>query len=233
MQAVVTEQVPSDWRIASPPERDRLHPRDERVGEPAPDAVTQSEWRRFYLSIPVKFCIALTAGIVWTAFSVWLSMPWLHDLARMLSWPLALFIVIFIAYVPGFMNAFLIVTILLDRRPRRSVPSRYPGVTVLIACYNEQEHIADTLLSISREEYPGDLEVLVLNDGSTDASAAVVERMLRELEPTTRARIRLIAYAKNSGWRVLPPKPPVWPAGLILARANDDCTHFCGWAERR
>jgi biofilm PGA synthesis N-glycosyltransferase PgaC len=134
------------------------------------------EWRRFYLPVKAKFVIALVAACGWAGLSIWLSVPWLRDLAGTIGWAATVFIITFIAYVPGFMNAFLVSTILLDRRPARTLPSSYPGVTVLVACYNEAGTIADTLRSLSLQDYAGPLEVLVLDDGSTDATAAIAEQ---------------------------------------------------------
>ena len=90
-----------------------------------------------YLPLRAKFLIALVAAIAWTVFSVWVSLRWLNDLAMLAGWPFALITIGFIAYVPGFMNAFLIATLLLDRRPPLRPVAHYPGVTILVAAYNE------------------------------------------------------------------------------------------------
>lgn len=100
--------------------------------------------------------------------SVWLSDRWMDELGAVTHPIFALVAITFIAFVPGFMNAFMVASLLLDRRPQRVTQAFYPGVTVLIAAYQEEDAIADTLESIANEDYPGPLEVLVLNDGSTD-----------------------------------------------------------------
>lgn len=69
-------------------------------------------YRRLYLSVPTKFALALLLAIAWTALSVWLSQRWLNDLAAITTWAFALIAIGFIAYVPGFMNAFLLGTLL-------------------------------------------------------------------------------------------------------------------------
>jgi biofilm PGA synthesis N-glycosyltransferase PgaC len=79
------------------------------------------------------------------------------------------------ALVPGFMNAFLIASLVLDRRPPRRRPSRYPAVSILIAAYNEESSIADTLRSLAQQSYPGTFEVFVIDDGSRDRTAAIVD----------------------------------------------------------
>src|SRR3546814_14268920 len=92
---------------------------------------------RFYVPVRIKFCLSLLIALTWTGLSVWLSLPWVDDLGRLLGRPLALGLITFIAYVPGLMNAFLLSTILLDRPPVRRVPAHYPSVTLPVACYHE------------------------------------------------------------------------------------------------
>jgi cellulose synthase/poly-beta-1,6-N-acetylglucosamine synthase-like glycosyltransferase/peptidoglycan/xylan/chitin deacetylase (PgdA/CDA1 family) len=64
-------------------------------------------------------------------------------------------------------------------RPRRSMPVlRYPpGVSVVIPAYNEEAGIAATVTSMLASAYDGDLEVIVVDDGSTDATAAIVAQL--------------------------------------------------------
>jgi biofilm PGA synthesis N-glycosyltransferase PgaC len=106
--------------------------------------------RRWYLPVRAKFAIALAVAIAWTVFSVHLARFWMHDLAQATDPLFALWALTFIAFVPGFMNAFLATSLLLDRRPPRRVPLFYPGVSILIAAYNEESGIAATLESIAR-----------------------------------------------------------------------------------
>ena len=184
---------------------------DKIARKAGPGVVIVPKWRRFYVPVPVKFMLALLGACVWTMLSIWASQPWLHDLAAWLGWPLALYAVVFIAYVPGFMNAFLILTISSDRRPRRMLPSRYPGLTVLIACYNEEDNIADTIRSIADEDYPGALEVLILNDGSTDATIEVAQRAIDEAGTGKAILFKVVDYEQNAG------KAQVLNRGLHLA----------------
>ncbi len=90
--------------------------------------------------------------------------------------------------------------IYLALRHRRAAPSAagsppagvggHPGVfplSVIIAAYNEEKVIAATLDSVLATDYPGDVEVLVINDGSKDSTAGVVEAAV-----TRDNRIRLL-----------------------------------------
>lgn len=177
------------------------------VWRPAP----RKPRRLFYLPVPAKFTVAVVVAIAWTALSVWLSRPWLADLAALTSWPLALTIIGFIAYVPGFMNTFLICTILMDRRPLHAPLAQYPPVSILVACYNEADNIRDTLTSLAAQTYPGPFEVLVLNDGSTDETRMVAANAIGTLQPRTAGKLRLVDFAGNAG------KAAVLNRGLKLA----------------
>lgn len=82
-------------------------------------------------------------------------MPWMRDLAELSNWLIAVFAVGGIALVPGYINAFLITGLLIDKRPPRKRLDHYPGITILIAAYNEGPSIAATIRSIDRLRYPG------------------------------------------------------------------------------
>lgn len=168
--------------------------------------------RRFYLPVAAKFWLALVIALAWTGFSVWVSLPWVHDLGGQVGMPLSITIIAFIAYVPGFMNGFLISSTLMDRRPPRGRPLHYPAITVLVACYNEQEGIAATIDSLARQEYPGRMTVLVLDDGSTDDSAVLAEDAIARAVPRPGHRFQVVRGERNVG------KSGVLNRGLAMAR---------------
>ena len=66
-------------------------------------------------------------------------------------------------------------------------------VSVVIAAYNEEKVIAATLRSVLDTDYPGEVEVVVVNDGSKDGTGRVVEELARA-EP----RLRYVAQP-NAG----------------------------------
>ena len=151
------------------------------------------------MPVHVKFTVALCFAIAWTALSVCLSLGWVAGLSGIVSRPGALIIIGFIAYVPGFMNAFMMSTIILDRRPPHAQPAVYPPVSILVACYNEALNIGDTLTSLAAQDYPGPFEIIVLNDGSTDDSMLVAARIIGRLRSRTRGRMKLVNFDANAG----------------------------------
>lgn len=57
----------------------------------------------------------------------------------------------------------------------QQLPTFAPPISVLIAAYNEEKVIAATLDSVLRTNYTGQIEVLVIDDGSKDETAQRVE----------------------------------------------------------
>jgi poly-beta-1,6-N-acetyl-D-glucosamine synthase len=130
---------------------------------------------RLYVSVTVKFVVAQLLAAGWLGVSVWLSLPWVRELAGAITIAPAVLVVCLVAYLPGWLVAFLAVSLLLDRQPplRRTHPT--VPVTVLIAARNEAERIQETISCIARQDYPGPIEVLVVDNGSTDGTQAVAE----------------------------------------------------------
>jgi poly-beta-1,6-N-acetyl-D-glucosamine synthase len=167
-----------------------------------------------YVSVASKFVLALAVAVTWTALSVWLSQPWLRDLASVTGWPLAIFVITFVAYVPGFMNAFLISTILFDRRPQRSAIAHYPNLSILVACYNEADNIARTIASLALQKYPGRMDVVILDDGSTDATVGEATAAILAAALRPGHTFRIVEGERNIG------KAGVLNRGLAIARAE-------------
>lgn len=70
--------------------------------------------------------------------------------------------------------------------------TRYPKVSVLISAHNEERMIESAIKAAIAIDYP-DYEVVVIDDGSTDATRAIIEIYV------VRGRVRLIAKNQNEG----------------------------------
>ncbi|GAB2832808.1 glycosyltransferase [Actinocorallia aurea] len=95
------------------------------------------------------------------------------------------------------------------RAVRRGGPAKrgrpvHPDLSVIVPAYNEEAGIAATLRSLTDTDYPGRVEVIVVDDGSTDGTADIAARV---------PGVRLVRKA-NGG------KPSALNAGAGLARGE-------------
>jgi len=132
------------------------------------------------------------------------AMLWPSVLMRVLFW-------VAIVLTLG-LGVFQVVCALVRRRRRASLAEPHPSeldvpTTVVLAAYNEEVVIARTLRSVLDSTHPVD-EVIVVDDGSTDGTAAAVEDVAR-----TDPRVRLVRQ-ENAG------KAAALNRGLALAQTD-------------
>ena len=139
-----------------------------------------------------RFIAAAAFAAAWTGLSVWLAVPWILDFGEIVGQLVAWALVFGIALAPGFMNAFHTASLLIRPKRRYLAPEHYPPLTLLVAAYNEAQGIAQTLRSIDAQRYAGALEIIVIDDGSTDDTADAVRSIV---DP----RIRLLVQPRNTG----------------------------------
>src|SRR5438105_5022110 len=151
----------------------------EAPATPRTEPAYTRELKRFYVPLKLRVLLTFLAGTAWLAFSVWLSRHWIERLGSDISLPLAIVVVSGIALIPGYLNVQLLTSILLDTPPHLRMDVEFPRVALLIAAYNEQESIAETLDYALRSDYPGSFEVVVSDDGSSDATREIVAQYAR------------------------------------------------------
>lgn len=137
---------------------------------------------RYYLTIQKKFWFSHSFSFMWLLFSIYLSVPWVNDLSDVVTMPGAIFIITGIAYIPGYMSAFLIISLLLDKQPNFKNEFPTESVTLLIAAYNEEKAIYNTLKYVDDQDYSGEIQVIVINNNSSDHTTAEVLRAKKELK---------------------------------------------------
>ena len=161
-------------------------------GREAPTSPAARARRVVYLSPRLKFGVSLSLALLWAVVSYRLAGRWIADLTGLTGSVVAYLAIFSLAIVPGFMNAFLVCGLLLDRRPLRRRIDAPPGVSILIAAYNEQASIVGTVESVARQDYAGEFEVIVVDDGSTDNTLAELKRL-------SYPWLRVIDLKKNGG----------------------------------
>ncbi|GBG57342.1 hyaluronan synthase [Sporomusaceae bacterium FL31] len=82
-----------------------------------------------------------------------------------------------------------------------------PGVTIIIPCFNEEEWIQKTIAGCVNQDYPIDkLEVIVVDDSSTDQSFAKIQQFadelkIREARYEISTRLHYVRQEQNAGKR--------------------------------
>lgn len=124
--------------------------------------------KKFYIAVKNKFIISMIVGLVWMAFSIYFSIPWIMDLSLYITLPISILVIAGIAYIPGYMNAFMVSSLLLDRQPEVKNSTPKVPVTILIACYNEEKSIENTVKYVATQDYEGEIRILVIDNNSKD-----------------------------------------------------------------
>jgi biofilm PGA synthesis N-glycosyltransferase PgaC len=128
--------------------------------------------RRYYVPVAVKFGAALGVALAWTVLAVVLSIPWQQDLETAVGAVPAWIAIALLAYVPGFLVAFLAASLFLDRQPRLRVKHPTTAISVVIAARNEEAGIGPTIERIAGSDYDGPVTIVLADNGSTDGTVA-------------------------------------------------------------
>ncbi|USE84118.1 poly-beta-1,6-N-acetyl-D-glucosamine synthase [Acinetobacter tibetensis] len=122
----------------------------------------------------------------------------------------------FVFYYPLFMSYLWMLGALIFYRKERKQPAyqqpktlpHYPLVAVLIPCFNEGDNAEETISHALKLDYPN-FEVIAINDGSSDNTAEVLNRLAHQHE-----RLRVVHLAKNQG------KAMALQAGSLVTEAE-------------
>jgi cellulose synthase/poly-beta-1,6-N-acetylglucosamine synthase-like glycosyltransferase len=69
----------------------------------------------------------------------------------------------------------------IDKKQKKAKFSKWPSVSVIIPAHNEEENISQTIESVLNLDYPKNkLEVIVVNDGSTDRTGDVIKKFKKK-----------------------------------------------------
>ena len=129
--------------------------------------------------------------------------------ALVLFWGAALFV----AYT--YIGYPLLIAWLARRRPMPACPllddASLPAITVVMAGYNEAARLPGKIANLRALDYPQDkVHILVVSDGSTDSSAALLEDL---------PGVRTLAYAQRQG--------KAYALNLALTRVQTAFVVFC------
>ncbi len=124
-----------------------------------------------YISVNEKFWIGHSIAFMWLLFSIVISIPWINDLSLLVGKIGAILIIAGIGYIPGYVNAFMVVSLLLDRQPPFKTLNPEDAVTIVVPCRNEGKNIGETLRYIKKQDYKGNIYVIIADNASSDNTA--------------------------------------------------------------
>lgn len=142
------------------------------------------------------FALSCGAALVWLALSAVLSLPWLRHVAGFLPGWYVLLVIAGIALLPGYLMCAMFLSNLLNARPKLPDAAFAEPVAVIICARNEAETIYRTLEQVAAQSYPGALEILCVDNASTDATAAEIRRAIDALTMPNRT-IHLLTCAQK------------------------------------
>ena len=109
--------------------------------------------------------------------SIFINIAWINDIACYFGYFLAVYLILFVALIPGFNFVFMFISLLWDKKEKKKCKSKEEDVTVLIPVYNSKNCIKETIESIEKQKYCGDIYINIIDDGSTDGSLELLESM--------------------------------------------------------
>lgn len=95
----------------------------------------------------------------------------------------------------------------LDPHKAPILPS-YPFVSIIIPCFNEEAHVAETIMAAARQNWPN-YEIIAVNDGSQDTTGVLLETLTEQYP-----MLRVVHLAKNQG------KAMALRMGALVARSE-------------
>ena len=113
------------------------------------------------------------------------------------------------------------------RHNRHVEPKVWPSVSIIMPARNEAEVLERTLHSLFAQDYPGEWEIIVVDDRSTDATPLLLENLAKESD-----RLRPIRVTDEN------PRSPKKHAlalgikqsrGEIIATTDADCVYHPCW----
>ncbi len=122
------------------------------------------------------FLISVMFALLCLICSILISINWINDIACYFGYFLAIYLVTFIALVPGFNYVFTFISLLFNKKDKKEC-KKEKDVTVLIPVYNAKKTIKETIESIQKQKYCGNIYINIIDDGSTDGTLELLESM--------------------------------------------------------
>ena len=131
------------------------------------------------------FLISAIIALLCLICSICININWINDIACYLGYFLAIYLVTFVAIIPGFNYVFNFISLLFNKKNNKSYNKKEEDVTILIPVYNAKKTIEETLESIEKQKYCGNIYINIIDDGSTDGTL----ELLKSIKPNLNINI--------------------------------------------
>lgn len=115
-------------------------------------------------------------SLLYLALAIFININWIHDIACYLSYPLAIYLVTFVALIPGFIYIFTLLSIIKEK-DKKQKQQKHCDVTVLIPVYNAKKTVQETINSVINQKYNGEIQIIIIDDGSKDGTSNLIKTM--------------------------------------------------------
>lgn len=144
------------------------------------------------------FLISTMLSLFYFICAIFININWINDIACYFGYFLSIYLVLFVALVPGFIFIVMFVSLLCDKKEGKVETKKEEDVTILIPVYNAKKYIKETIESIKKQKYCGNIFVNIIDDGSTDGSLELLESMSLDSKVTLlKSEHKGKAYALN------------------------------------
>jgi len=82
-------------------------------------------------------------------------------------------------YLSLFVSVFWLLIFLDNKEQPKNKITRFPSLTIIIPCYNEEEYLESCVESLIRQRYPK-LRVIIVDDGSTDMTQEIGKKLSKK-----------------------------------------------------
>ena len=123
------------------------------------------------------FLVSTMISLFYFICSIFININWINDIACYFGYFLAIYLVVFIALIPGFIFIFMFISLLWDKKEKKICMTKEEDVTILIPVYNAKKSIKETIESIKKQKYCGNIYINIIDDGSTDGSLDLLKSM--------------------------------------------------------
>ena len=121
------------------------------------------------------FLTSLTFALIYLIFAICININWINDIACYLGYFLSIYLVVFVAIIPGFNYVFNFVSLLFNKKDNKKETKKEEDVTVLIPVYNAKKSIKETIESIRKQKYCGNIYINIIDDGSEDGTLELLK----------------------------------------------------------